>query len=109
VNRLRLLQFLILIRTLQLSRRRAFRQSLLGNCLLGNSFLALVAFALPSSGFPGRFGPIIRRHLFPLFPVNPKVETLSCLRWNRGSCLSVARRSRGEILELASAAGIVDG
>ena len=58
-----------------------------------------LALALAPSGFPGRFGLICRRHFFPLFPVNPKVETLPCLRWNRGSCLSVARRSRGEILE----------
>ena len=87
-------QSLILIRTSQLSHCRALRQT-----LLGNRFFALLPFALAPSGFPGRFGPICRRHSFPLFPVNPKVETPPCLRWNRGSCLSVARRSRGEILK----------
>ena len=47
---LRLPQFLILIRTLQLSRRRALRQT-----FLGNSFLAPLPFALAPSGFSGRF------------------------------------------------------
>jgi hypothetical protein len=35
----------------------------------------------------------------PIIPVNPKVETPPCLRSNRGSCLSLRRRPRGEILE----------
>jgi hypothetical protein len=76
---------------------------------LGNSFFTLLALALAPSGFPGRFGIICRRHSFPLFPVNPKVETLPCLRWNRGSCLSVARRSRGENLKVGVSGRFVGG
>ena len=36
---------------------------------------------------------------FPVPNVKPNGKTLPCLRWNRGSCLSVARHSRGDILK----------
>ena len=50
--------------------------------------------------FPVDLVPSVVDIAFPSSRVNPKVETLSCLRWNCGSCLSVARRSRGEILKV---------
>ena len=41
---------------------------------------------------------------FPCSNVKPNGKTLPCLRWNRGSCLSVARHSRGDILKRRTSA-----